>query len=97
MQSSKLQRIWNRMKVTPKEIMEGLIFPVEAYSRRGSKEIINAIKRGDINTVKKLVARDKYLLYIHVRLAVLIMFIVQRQTNPSSLGSKTEPAWNHRV
>ena len=56
------------MKVTPKEIMDGLIFPVEAYSRPGSKELIGAIKKSDVNTVKKLISKDRYLLYIHVSL-----------------------------
>lgn len=55
------------MKVTPKEIMDGLIFPMEAYSRPGSHKLIQAIKRSDFETVQKLITKDKYLLYIHVR------------------------------
>ena len=55
-----------QMKVCPQEIMDGLIFPVESYSRPGSRKLINAIKNEDLNTVKRLIAKDRYLLYIHV-------------------------------
>jgi len=53
------------MKVTPNEIMNGIIFPFMAYSRPGSRKIIKAIKDGDFDIVKKLIVKDRYLLYIH--------------------------------
>ena len=58
------------MKVTPKEIMNGLIFPFEAYSRVGSRRLIKAIKDGDFQTVQKLITKDRYLLFVHVRLFI---------------------------
>jgi len=54
------------MKVTPKEIMDGLVFPFKAYSRPGSVTLIKSIKEGDFEKVRALISRDKYLLYIHV-------------------------------
>lgn len=65
-----------RMKVTPTEIMEGLIFPIEAYNRPGSRKLINAIKNDDLETVKKLITWDKYLLHIHVILTTPQLYSV---------------------
>jgi hypothetical protein len=78
-----------RMKVTPKEIMDGLIFPTEAYSRPGSKKLIDAIKNEDLETVKKMITKDKYLLYIHV--GDRYDRIVQRQADSTSLGGQKKP------
>lgn len=75
-----------RMKVTPKEIMDGIIFPFEAYSRPGSKQMIRAIKNGNLQEVKDLISKDRYLMYIHVRFP--LVNIVKCQTNSPPLGSQ---------
>ncbi|CAI2386704.1 unnamed protein product [Moneuplotes crassus] len=74
-----------RMKVTPKEIMDGIIFPFEAYSRPGSRMMIRAVKEGNLEMMKKLVAKDRYLMYIHCNVKQTPLHWAAKRNHPEIL------------
>ena len=56
-------RHMERMKLTPLEIVRKCVFPAFAYSRIGSRDLINAAKSGDVQYAEGLLQKNRYLVY----------------------------------
>ena len=78
-----------RMRISAKEILDGLIFPSQPFSRNGSKTVINAIKREDPDTVRKMIDKDKYLLYIHDNVKQTPLHWAAKRNQPEIIQCKT--------
>lgn len=52
-----------RLKLTPRDLLRNDVFSVRPYQKKHSYELIQYVKKNDIDHVKELLNRNRFLIY----------------------------------